>query len=93
MMNNQMNMMNSFFGQSPFGMLEGPLGGGSYMVPSGGRRVRDDFGMGLMPIGFPTMRPMFDDLGNSSNCHSYSQSTVMTMTSGPDGRPQVSVYY
>jgi hypothetical protein len=44
-----------------------------------------------MSFGFPDMDRMFeniDRIGNS-NCHSFSSSTVMSMTSGPDGRPQV----
>lgn len=87
----QMNdMMNSMF-SNPFGMFGGMGGMGPPAIGSshGPDRGRTD----LMPFGFPNMNMnrMFEDidrLGNP-NCHSFSSSTVMTMTSGPDGRPQV----
>lgn len=94
------NMMNSFF-RDPFGDMLGRSMGSELMPFAGNSRdVRgrelarygqDDFGMGmsLMPMGFPNIRNMFSDMGNNPNCHSFSSSTVMTMTSGPDGRPQV----
>ncbi|CAH1406396.1 unnamed protein product [Nezara viridula] len=98
------NMMNSFF-RDPFGDMLGRSMGSELMPFAGnsrdtrGRELAryghgpgpDDFGMGmsLMPMGFPNIRNMFSDLSNNPNCHSFSSSTVMTMTSGPDGRPQV----
>nr|XP_014279574.1 myeloid leukemia factor [Halyomorpha halys] len=94
------NMMNSFF-RDPFGDMLGRSMGSELMPFAGnsrdarGRELarygQDDFGMGmsLMPMGFPNIRSMFSDMGNNPNCHSFSSSTVMTMTSGPDGRPQV----
>jgi hypothetical protein len=98
-MNNMMNsMMSDFFGPPFGGMLGGPPRGGE-MVPfeqprhsrEVARRPQNDFGMGLMPMGFgfPNIQSMFQDMSNLDNCQSYSSSTVMTMTSGPDGRPQV----
>uniref|UniRef100_A0A1B6HL29 Myeloid leukemia factor n=1 Tax=Homalodisca liturata TaxID=320908 RepID=A0A1B6HL29_9HEMI len=85
-MNRMMSSMNSMFSQ-PFGGLLGP-GVGSELMPFGGHSM----GGGLMPFGFPNMNHMFqnmDHMSNNPNCHSYSSSTVMTMTNGPDGRPQV----
>ncbi|PSN31848.1 Myeloid leukemia factor [Blattella germanica] len=82
----QMNeMMNSMFA-NPFGMF----GMGQPAIgPAMSDRGRNE----LMPFSFPNMNRMFegmDRLGNTpGNCHSFSSSTVMTMTSGPDGRPQV----
>nr|CAD7392945.1 unnamed protein product [Timema cristinae] len=90
----QMNsMMNSMF-PDPFGFMGGmgpPALGGPLMgaiAPS----PRHD----LMPFGFPNMNmsmgrlfPSFDHMGNNPNVHSFSSSSVMTMTNGPDGQPQV----
>nr|CAD7598864.1 unnamed protein product [Timema genevievae] len=90
----QMNsMMNSMF-PDPFGFMGGmgpPALGGPLMgaiAPS----PRHD----LMPFGFPNMNmsmgrlfPRFDHMGNNPNVHSFSSSSVMTMTNGPDGQPQV----
>ncbi|KAK7869667.1 hypothetical protein R5R35_010029 [Gryllus longicercus] len=87
------NMMNSMFAD-PFGFMDSmgpPALTGPHsraLAPMGGRRPGGD----LMPFGFMNMNrifPDFDQLGNDPNCHSFSSSTVMTMTSGPDGRPQV----
>lgn len=83
-MNRMMRSMNSMFNQ-PFGGLMGP-GMGTDLMPFGGG------GGAMMPFGFPNMNHLFqsmDQMGNNPNCHSYSSSTVMTMTNGPDGRPQV----
>jgi len=80
----QMNrMMNSFFSQ-PFGGMLGP-GIGSELMPFN----RQPMGGAMMPFGFPNMGHMFGELGNNPSCHSFSSSTVMTMNTGPDGRPQV----
>ncbi|KAK6630447.1 hypothetical protein RUM43_014792 [Polyplax serrata] len=76
----QMNsMMNSMLAD-PFGMLGG-------FGATGHHNRRE-----IMPFGFPNMNNIFQNFqinANSPNCHSYSSSTVMTMSSGPDGRPQV----
>lgn len=87
-MNSMMNRMNSMFSQ-PFGGLLGgpPPSGRNELMPFG-----HDMGGSLMPFGFPNMNRLyqqFDHMGNNPNCHSYSSSTFMTMTNGPDGRPQV----
>lgn len=90
-------MMNSFF-RDPFGDMMGRNMGTELMpfgVAARGRPLEvarfDDFGMGfpMMPMGFPNLRSVFHDMGNNPNCHSFTSSTVMTMTPGPDGRPQV----
>ncbi|KAL0275115.1 UNVERIFIED_CONTAM: hypothetical protein PYX00_003076 [Menopon gallinae] len=54
-----------------------------------GRRGRQNQ---LMPFGFPNMNDIFESFQfntNDPNGHSFSSSTFMTMSSGPDGRPQV----
>lgn len=84
-MSGMMNNMNSLL--QPFGGFLGPAMGSQIMPFS-----RQPMGGGLMPFGFPNMNPLFqnmDQMARSPNCHSYSSSTVMTMTNGPDGRPQV----
>lgn len=50
----------------------------------------------LMPFGFPNINNMnrllsgsLDSLGDGHHGHCYSSSTVVSMSSGPDGRPQV----
>lgn len=68
---------------SPFGMFGGGLFGGGML---GGGML----GGGMM--GFPNMNRLFDNMSsvqNNPNCHSFSSSTVMTMSSGPNGQPQV----
>ncbi|KAK3919334.1 Myeloid leukemia factor 2 [Frankliniella fusca] len=73
---NQMSQMNQI---APFGNM---FGGGLF---GGGM-----FGGGMM--GFPNMNRLFDNMSsmsNDPNCHSFSSSTVMTMSSGPNGQPQV----
>lgn len=85
----QMNdMMNSMF-SNPFGMLG--MGPPAIASSLGTAHMNDRSRTDLMPFGFPSMSRMFgniDQMGNP-DCHSFSSSTVMTMTSGPDGRPQV----
>ncbi|KYB26117.1 myeloid leukemia factor isoform X3 [Tribolium castaneum] len=76
----QMNtMMNSFF-SDPFSMGFGDFDRGHRMSNS------------LMPFSMPIM-PNFNRLLSGSldslGAHSYSSSTVVSMSSGPDGRPQV----
>lgn len=85
-MNTMMNRMSSMFNQ-PFGGLLGAPGGGNELMPFG----HHDMSGSMMPFGFPNMNRMFpfEHMGSDPNCHSYSSSTVMTMTNGPDGRPQV----
>lgn len=88
-MNSMMNRMSSVFNHQPFGGLLGAPAGGNELMPFG----HDMGGMRgtMMPFGFPNMNRLFqfNQMGNDPHCHSYSSSTVMTMTNGPDGRPQV----
>ncbi|KAL1139297.1 hypothetical protein AAG570_006283 [Ranatra chinensis] len=94
-MNNMMNSMMGDFFSPPFGNMLS-LRGTEMVEPyprqthEVARRVQD-FGMGLMPMGFgfPNIGAMFSNVANSDNCHSFSSSAVMTMVNGPDGRPQV----
>ncbi|KAI5712310.1 hypothetical protein M8J75_007419 [Diaphorina citri] len=75
-MNQMMSSMNSMFA-NPFGMMGGMpgFGGASPFMP-------------MMPQ-MPNMSQLMSQMQNNGNCHSYSSSTVMSMTNGPDGRPQV----
>ncbi|KAH0816802.1 hypothetical protein GEV33_005987 [Tenebrio molitor] len=78
----QMNtMMNSFF-SDPFAI------GGYSDYDRGHRNMHNS----LMPFSMPMM-PNFNRLLSGSldslGGHSYSSSTVVSMSSGPDGRPQV----
>ncbi|XP_044738576.1 myeloid leukemia factor isoform X2 [Chrysoperla carnea] len=74
------NMMNSLFAD-PFGMMGIPA-----LTNGPGRGSQDS----LMPFGFPGMNLNINRLlGGNGNCHSYSSSSVVRMTSGPDGKPQV----
>ncbi|XP_021941464.1 myeloid leukemia factor isoform X3 [Zootermopsis nevadensis] len=85
----QMNdMMNTMFSNS-FGMFG--MGTPAIASPLGSSRMIDRPRTDLMSFGFPGINRTFEniDLMGNSNCHSFSSSTVMTMTSGPDGRPQV----
>lgn len=78
-------MMNSFFNASPFGSL---MGGSAEMMPYNNRPGRN----AMMPFGFPDMERIFQAPGieqAGGNCHSFTSSTVLTMSNGPDGRPQV----
>lgn len=69
-----------------------PFGGGMF---GGGMFAGGIFGGGMLGggmLGFPNMNRLFDNMSsltNDPNCHSFSSSTVMTMTSGPNGQPQV----
>ncbi|KAK9729323.1 Myelodysplasia-myeloid leukemia factor 1-interacting protein [Popillia japonica] len=78
------NMMNSLFAD-PFGMM-----GNDY-----GERAlthRANSHNSLMPFGFPMPninRLLSGSLDSLGDAHCYSSSTVVSMTSGPDGRPQV----
>ncbi|KAF7405957.1 hypothetical protein HZH68_005326 [Vespula germanica] len=88
----QMNsIMNSFF-TDPFGMM-----GQNALTDSQQRSAVHHNEMQMMPFTFPTMPAMnfnrlftnFDNLATNGNCHSFTSSSVMTMASGADGRPQV----
>lgn len=65
---------------NPFGMMGGMGGmggfGGSPFMPP------------MIPQ-MPNMNQMMSQMQNNGNCHSFSSSTVMSMSNGPDGRPQV----
>lgn len=80
------NMMNSLF-SDPFGMMDGF---GAPALTQANRAVSHN---SLMPFGFPTMpninRLLSGSLDNLGDCHSYTSTSVVSMTSGPDGRPQV----
>lgn len=80
------NMMNSLF-SDPFGMLD------DFRAPAltqGNRAISHN---SLMPFGFPAMpninRLLSGSLDNINVGHSYSSTSVVSMSSGPDGRPQV----
>lgn len=84
------NMMNSLF-SDPFGLMEGY---GAPALTAGSRAASHN---SLMPLvsPFPPMSNVnrllsgsLDQLGNYSS-HSYSSTSVVSMSSGPDGRPQV----
>lgn len=85
------NMMNSLFAD-PFGMMES-------FENRALTHHRSSMPNSLMPFGFPMNRLLsgsLDTLGDNlltgvsgSSGHSYSSSTVISMSSGPDGRPQV----
>ncbi|XP_034247569.1 myeloid leukemia factor 2 isoform X2 [Thrips palmi] len=72
-----------------------PMGQMNQMSPFGGMFGGGLFGGGMMGggmLGFPPMNNLFDNMSsfsNDPNCHSFSSSTVMTMSSGPNGQPQV----
>ncbi|XP_022900446.1 myeloid leukemia factor isoform X2 [Onthophagus taurus] len=81
----QMNtMMNSLF-TDPFGIMNNDFGDRmlTHRAPAPS--------MALSPFAMPNMNRLLsgslDNLGNNSHC--YSSSTVVSMVSGPDGRPQV----
>ncbi|XP_063243826.1 myeloid leukemia factor isoform X3 [Bacillus rossius redtenbacheri] len=88
------NFMSSMMGD-PFSMMSSMGLGfpalGSSVMPAAQRRQQGGGGSHLLPIGFPSMGGMMQSFGplGGANCHTFSQNTVMTMTSGPDGRPQV----
>ncbi|XP_035725219.1 myeloid leukemia factor-like isoform X2 [Vespa mandarinia] len=85
------SIMNSFF-TDPFGMM-----GQNALTDSQERSGVHHNEMQMMPFAFPTMPAMnfnrlftnFDNLATNGNCHSFTSSSVMTMASGADGRPQV----
>ncbi|XP_012533902.1 myeloid leukemia factor isoform X2 [Monomorium pharaonis] len=78
----QMNsMMNSMF-NDPFDMMRP-----NALMPHFGRGHLNDMPVSLFnpPFG----RFDFNTMANNGNCHSFMSQSVMTMSSGPDGRPQV----
>lgn len=86
----QMNsIMNSFL-TDPFGMM-----GQNALTNSRTPAHRAE--LQIMPFGLPPLPTMsydrlfvnLDNLGANGNCHSFTSSSVMTMASGADGRPQV----
>lgn len=80
------NMMNSLFAD-PFGMMGGSMSNRALTQSA------SNLHNSLMPFGFPPMpnfnRLLSGSLDSLGDSHSYSSSTVVSMTSGPDGRPQV----
>ncbi|XP_014262123.1 myeloid leukemia factor isoform X2 [Cimex lectularius] len=90
-------MMNGFF-RDPFQDMMGMIGNdaayrGGHPHRSSTNSIMGDLATGggigeLMPFGFPNLGRVFQDMNNASG-HMTSMSTVMTMTQGPDGRPQV----
>lgn len=79
------NMMNSLF-PDPFRMF------GDFGAPALTPANRAMSHNSLMPFGFPPMpninRLLTGSLDNLGG-HVYSSTSVVSMTSGPDGRPQV----
>ncbi|CAK9187284.1 unnamed protein product [Ilex paraguariensis] len=90
------NAMSSLFG-NPFGndMFGGGGGGGSFpgRPPSMAMMPFSNPSGGLLsPFPFPNMNPFMQSMSqmsNDPNCHSFSTSSMTTMTTGPDGKPQV----
>ncbi|XP_053670986.1 myeloid leukemia factor [Anopheles nili] len=83
-MRHMSNMLNSLF-PDPFGMLGGVGGGGMESIAAG-----PAFGMrhnALMPFMQPNMNRLLS-IGGPSDAASFSSSSVISMTSGPNG-PQV----
>ncbi|XP_011630216.1 myeloid leukemia factor isoform X1 [Pogonomyrmex barbatus] len=78
----QMNsMMNSLF-NDPFQNMMGQ----NALMPYG-RGIHNDMPVSLFDPNFG--RFGFNNMGSNGNCHSFMSQSVMTMSSGPDGRPQV----
>ncbi|XP_050706149.1 myeloid leukemia factor 2-like isoform X2 [Eriocheir sinensis] len=72
------------------GPTAGPLARRPRTAPNSppSRAVASPFGaLGIPSIG--NMMSSLDQMAQTGNCHMYSSSSVMTMTTGPDGRPQV----
>jgi len=81
-MHQHQQLMSSMFAD-PFGNDE------DYLM---GNQRRDMMMPFPSPFGFPNMNRMMHsmrDLSGDPNVHSFSSSSFMTMTTGPDGRPQV----
>lgn len=84
-------MMNSLFAD-PFGMFSAGVGLDNRRALTHGSSMGS-----LMPFGgFPPMPSLgsllggsLDSLSHGGGSHGFSSSTVVSMTTGPDGRPQV----
>ncbi|XP_068206968.1 myeloid leukemia factor isoform X2 [Palaemon carinicauda] len=85
MMNSMMNPFEGspFFPPSPFPALTQ----GRRQQPRAGR-PRDPFSALAIPSMGGLMSSM-DQMARQGDCHTFSSSSVMTMTTGPDGRPTV----
>ncbi|XP_063990207.1 myeloid leukemia factor isoform X3 [Diachasmimorpha longicaudata] len=81
------SMMNSLF-SSPFGMTGPALMGPE---PRGGSRHNQmmPFGFGMPGFNMNNMFSQFDNMAQVPSSHGMSSTSIMTYTSGPDGRPQV----
>ncbi|XP_029667379.1 myeloid leukemia factor 2 isoform X2 [Formica exsecta] len=78
----QMNsMMNSMF-HNPFEMM-----GQNALMLHHGRGSQNDMSVSLFDPHFG--RFGFNNMATDGNCHSFMSQSVMTMSNGPDGRPQV----
>ncbi|GAB1864476.1 Myeloid leukemia factor [Camponotus japonicus] len=78
----QMNsMMNSMF-RDPFDMM-----GQNALMPHHGRGSHGDMPLSLFNPHFG--RFDFNNMTPDGSCHSFMSQSVMTMSNGPDGRPQV----
>lgn len=101
MMDNFMNPFENLFSQTDMGFprLMGP---GAALFPQHPRREqpqRPSAGGGLVPFGFNhggLMLPMFgdisrmtEDMNQNPNAHSFSSASVMTYTTGEDGKPKI----
>jgi myeloid leukemia factor 1 len=76
-MNSMMNMFND-----PFEIM-----GQNALMPHYGRGLHNEMPVSLFDPNFA--RFGFNNMGSDGNCHSFMSQSVMTMSSGPDGRPQV----
>lgn len=92
------NAMGSLFG-NPFGndMFGGGGGGAFPGRPPSMAMMPFNYPAGgmLSPFPFPNMNhfmPSMGQMSNDPNCHSFSSSSVTTMTAGPDGKPQVTLF-
>lgn len=95
-MRQMQNMMNSFFGGNPMAPASGRSRSMSLMPFDNGMDNNMNSMNMMSPFGFPSMNmnQLMRSMGQmptaDPNCHSFSSSSVMTMTTGPDGKPQVS---
>lgn len=93
----QMNsMMNSMFADpfgmfNPFDAMNGAMGVGPSALT--GAAPHHQMRHAMMPFGFPAIsnmnRLLNPDMSEGIDGPSFSSSRVVTMTQGPDGRPQV----
>lgn len=83
------NMMNSLFAD-PFGMFsdyDNRRGALTHAPAPSMNSLMSFGGFPMMPSLGSLLGGSLDSLGGSS--HGFSSSTVVSMTTGPDGRPQV----